>query len=445
MLRDAELDKENASVGHGLNNHKVPDMNASAKRKFVLRFGDNKWSNDMHVAQIKAIYGKSVKEGMLTLEDKANVKVLIKATPAECQRLMKTLTTLKGQSKEAQHAHLTALGSCAKCASKNAAAAAKAEERQKKMAAQQLVTAEAEAARKRKREEMAAERDSDKARRISEQLQRVETMRAAKEAAKEDIEAAKRRIEEKRLAARAEKDKLRGDAEALAETRRAVAAEREALEAEKKNLETTRLQIEKERISVQKAREMLDAQLDAHESTLKSLEIAKNAVEKERAVIAEERARVERETARYEEERKASEAKKAAWEEAKKHSENESARRRGATSPSSSPAGASPDAARFCMRQRYFCRWDLMFALVRPSTFISRRIDFGFAASRPRAFTAASNRECSSGLHTKRRFCCPSPIGSPETTGDDETALWPRAAFAPWYSIDIGEAEFCMF
>ena len=131
MLRDAELDKENASVGHGANNHKVPDMNASAKRKFVLRFGDSKWSNDMHVAQIKAIYGKSVKEGKLTLEDKMNVKVLIKATPTECQRLMKTLTTLKGGTKDVQHAHLIALGSCAKCASKNAAAAAKAEERQK--------------------------------------------------------------------------------------------------------------------------------------------------------------------------------------------------------------------------------------------------------------------------------------------------------------------------
>ena len=124
MLSDAELDKENASVGHGANNHKVPDMNASAKRKFVLRFGDSKWSNDMHVAQIKAIYGKSVKEGMLTLEDKASVKVFIKSTPAECQRLMKTLTTLKGAPKDAQHAHLAALGSCAKCASKNAAAAA---------------------------------------------------------------------------------------------------------------------------------------------------------------------------------------------------------------------------------------------------------------------------------------------------------------------------------
>ena len=58
-------------------------MNASAKRKFVLRFGDSKWSNDMFVAQIKATSRENWvrRRSMLTLEDKANVKVLIKATP----------------------------------------------------------------------------------------------------------------------------------------------------------------------------------------------------------------------------------------------------------------------------------------------------------------------------------------------------------------------------
>ncbi len=85
-------------MSYGANNHTVPDM--TAKRKFVLRFGSDKFANDMHVAQIKAIYGKHVKEGKLTLEDKSNVKVLIKATASECQRLMKTLTTLKGAPKE---------------------------------------------------------------------------------------------------------------------------------------------------------------------------------------------------------------------------------------------------------------------------------------------------------------------------------------------------------
>lgn len=46
-----------------------------------------------------------------------------------------------------------------------------------------------------------------------------------------------------------------------------------------------------------------------------------------------------------------------------------------------------------------------MFAFVSPSTFISRRIDLGFALSNPRALTAASKRECKSAVHTKRRFC----------------------------------------
>mmetsp|Transcript_22640 Transcript_22640/g.55950 ORF Transcript_22640/g.55950 Transcript_22640/m.55950 type:complete len:227 (+) Transcript_22640:995-1675(+) len=76
------------------------------------------------------------------------------------------------------------------------------------------------------------------------------------------------------------------------------------------------------------------------------------------------------------------------------------------------PPDAPTAAAFFCIRQRYFCRCDLMLALVRPSTFISRRIDLGFALSSPSAFTAASKRECRSVVHTKRRFCCDSPLGS---------------------------------
>ena len=325
MLGDAELDKENSSVRHGANNHKVPEMNDMSKRKFVLRFGDSKFASDMHVAQIKAIYGKHVKEGKLTLEDKMNVKVLIKATPAECQRLMKTLTTLKGAPKEAQNAHLASLGCCAKCASKNAASKVKAEERQQKIVAAQLAQAEAELARKRKREEAEKERDGDKVRKLSEQLQRVEEMRAAKEAAKEDIEAAKRRIEEKRQAAREEKDKLRVEGEALAETRRAHAAERKELEAMKKELERFREEIARDKTSLDRAQELLGAHLKAHESTLKSLEVARQAVERERAVIVKERERVELETVKYEEQLKAAAAKKAAWEDAMRYRADETA------------------------------------------------------------------------------------------------------------------------
>lgn len=46
-----------------------------------------------------------------------------------------------------------------------------------------------------------------------------------------------------------------------------------------------------------------------------------------------------------------------------------------------------------------------MFALVNPSTFISLKMDFGLALSRPSALTAASKRECRSVVQTKRRFC----------------------------------------
>mmetsp|Transcript_37610 Transcript_37610/g.75250 ORF Transcript_37610/g.75250 Transcript_37610/m.75250 type:complete len:206 (+) Transcript_37610:579-1196(+) len=58
----------------------------------------------------------------------------------------------------------------------------------------------------------------------------------------------------------------------------------------------------------------------------------------------------------------------------------------------------------FIIEHRYFWRWDLMLAFVRSSTFISLRIVFGFAWSKPRALTAASKRACRSAVQTKRRF-----------------------------------------
>ena len=177
-------------------------MPTGGKRRFVLRFGNDKHASDMSVSHIKAIYGKFVKEGKLTLEDKSAVKVLIKATPGECARLMKTLTTLKGAPKEQQTTHLAGLSCCPKCEVRRAADREKAEARQNKLIAAQFAQAEADLAKKRKREETEREREAAKAQKMSEQLRRVEELRAAKEAAKVDVEAAKRRIEEKRAAAR---------------------------------------------------------------------------------------------------------------------------------------------------------------------------------------------------------------------------------------------------
>lgn len=54
----------------------------------------------------------------------------------------------------------------------------------------------------------------------------------------------------------------------------------------------------------------------------------------------------------------------------------------------------------------YFCRWDLMWNIVSPSTFMSRRMPFGVALS---AFfnclTAWINLECSSGVHLSLALC----------------------------------------
>mmetsp|Transcript_36298 Transcript_36298/g.95704 ORF Transcript_36298/g.95704 Transcript_36298/m.95704 type:complete len:266 (-) Transcript_36298:655-1452(-) len=75
-----------------------------------------------------------------------------------------------------------------------------------------------------------------------------------------------------------------------------------------------------------------------------------------------------------------------------------------AAEPLPSPVLLAASDARLAIRQRYFCRCDLMFALVRPSTLMSLRIVLGLAMSRPSAFTAASKRWWSSGVHTNRRF-----------------------------------------
>ena len=47
-LRNAETDKENV-VGSLGANHKVPDLAANTKRKFVLRFGGDKAASDLQV------------------------------------------------------------------------------------------------------------------------------------------------------------------------------------------------------------------------------------------------------------------------------------------------------------------------------------------------------------------------------------------------------------
>ena len=173
-LIDASRDKENVRSGM---NHKVDDLTTSAKRAWVLRFGGDKAANDMSVGHIKAIYGKQVKEGKLTIEDKANVKVLIQALPAECARLMKTLTTLKGQAPAQQKVLLATLGCCVKCEAKVAQHKAKFEEKQRKLITAQLEQAEHELAKKRKREQAENEREASKAAKLSAQLERVSQVR----------------------------------------------------------------------------------------------------------------------------------------------------------------------------------------------------------------------------------------------------------------------------
>ena len=236
-LRDAAADKENPSGGVGAN-HKVPDL-AAKSSQFSLRFGaDNKPGGEEYpVGAIKAIYGKFVKDGKLTLENKHGVKVFIKASPDECARLMKTLTTLKGGDKEVRAKHLADLKSCAKCDAKRAAQREKNEQRAKKLAEQQLEKAEAEMAKKRKREEGEREREALKAQKRADDLRRAEERDAALEAARADVElAAKRRLEERRGVVAEEKARLRAEEAELAKRRAELETERETCEAAERDL-----------------------------------------------------------------------------------------------------------------------------------------------------------------------------------------------------------------
>lgn len=53
-LRYADTDKENTGGAPFLGaNHKVTDLAANAKRKFVLRFGGDKAASDMDVVRLK--------------------------------------------------------------------------------------------------------------------------------------------------------------------------------------------------------------------------------------------------------------------------------------------------------------------------------------------------------------------------------------------------------
>mmetsp|Transcript_40881 Transcript_40881/g.131945 ORF Transcript_40881/g.131945 Transcript_40881/m.131945 type:complete len:319 (-) Transcript_40881:233-1189(-) len=96
---------------------------------------------------------------------------------------------------------------------------------------------------------------------------------------------------------------------------------------------------------------------------------------------------------------------------------------RGALAGRASPSPAS--AERLFIMQRYFWRCDLMFALVRPSTSISLRMDFGLALSRPSVLHAASNCACSSGVQTKRGrlWWCSSGAGG-GVSGGERAVAW---------------------
>ena len=160
-LKHAALCGDASSQGGGFGNHKMSPGATSGEFKF--KFGDGgKTSHEVTVREVKAIFGKFVKEGKLTIESRDGVKMLIKGPPTECARLMKTLTTLKSQPANARDAYLKGLEPCTRCKEKCQVNMQKAEEKQRKIVEAQIAAHEMSAEKKRKREAEEVEKRASK-------------------------------------------------------------------------------------------------------------------------------------------------------------------------------------------------------------------------------------------------------------------------------------------
>lgn len=213
---------------------------ATPGRAFALRFGSGKATHEVKIGDVKAIFGKFVREGKMTVETKDGTRVLVRGSPGECARLMKTLTTMKSQPTEARQAYLRGLQRCATCAGKCEANERKMVERQDKAAAAAAAAAEASAEKRRRRETEEVERRAAKESKLEDQLRALEEKKLKVESTKAEIASLKIDIE-------GERDALRREKESIVQRRRELEDERRLLERQSSEAAEERAKMESER------------------------------------------------------------------------------------------------------------------------------------------------------------------------------------------------------
>jgi len=260
-------------------------------RDFAFAFGEGGKSGGHRVTvrEVKAIFGKFIKDGKLTIESRDGVKVLLKGSPVECGRLMKTLTTLKSLPAASREAYLSSLTRCAKCVGKCQANELKMEERQQKAAVAAAAAAAASAEKKRKRDAVDAERRAEKDSKLDEQLRNLEEKKFKIESARSEITSLKIDIE--------------GEREALLKEKESIVQSRRELEDEKRLLQHQLGEAAKERARIESERKF--AEIESRrlaEEEAQNAERAKE-IETERVRLNEAKRKLEEEREKFESER----------------------------------------------------------------------------------------------------------------------------------------------
>tara|TARA_B100001741_G_scaffold301343_1_gene289462 strand:+ start:583 stop:2370 length:1788 start_codon:yes stop_codon:yes gene_type:complete len=259
---------------------------------YAFWFGDGgKAPHVVSVGAIKAVFGKFVREGKLTIESKDGVKVFISGSPAECARVMKTVTTMKSQPTEARETYLRSLTRCGKCAGKCEAMEKRAEEKRAREARVAEEKAAASAEKKRKRDAVAAERDAAREAKTNEALRDAEEKRSRLERAKGEIASMRIDIE-------AERESLRREKESIVQRRRELEDERRLLERAEKEIAERRDAVSLAREGLQEETTEINALKAANVKERNELDAEKHRFERMRREVREKREELEAEVER---------------------------------------------------------------------------------------------------------------------------------------------------
>lgn len=292
-LRAPSDDADVASPRGVFENAKMPSSSSSASGSaYAFSFGDGgKAPHVVRVGAIKAVFGKFVREGKLTIESKDGVKVFIKGSPAECARVMKTVTTMKSQPPSERERYLRSLTRCAKCAGKCEAMEKKAEEKRAReaRAAEEKMVVNAE--KKRKRDDVVAARDAAREAKTNDALREIEEKRSRLERAKEELASMRADIE-------SERESLRKEKESIVQRRRELEDERRLLERAEAEIAERRDAVARAREGVQEETREINAKKAANVKEQIQLDADKHRYERMRQEVRATREEVERELAR---------------------------------------------------------------------------------------------------------------------------------------------------